>query len=379
MRRMRLAAWTAAAAMVGGTLLAILAPWPVVAGLAGLGFALRRRGHLGLLLFAVGSFLVDAFLFGLLDPGPGWRIGILAAGDLGTLHLGEQGILTGLRASLRLIAIAAVNLAAMDRIGAERLLDGLGLPPAATALLGAVALAAVHVGRDARGLVLAARLDGRWPKGILARVRATATLFGPLLVSALRRAETRRDALRLAGMDVPPSWAPIVAMSAIAIAGRLAFLALPNVAFTYLMTFLAGVLFGPFVGAATGIIAMGFTDLVLTGLSPAPIGNVPGMAVLGACGGWARRLGWGVAAPTWVDRSLAAFIGVAATMAFSVVSDVVTWLILPEARATPGALPALVALGLVFNTVPAIFNALLFAAAVPSAARAWRLATQSQG
>jgi hypothetical protein len=234
-----------------------------------------------------------------------------------------------------------------------------------------VLLAAHDVGADARLLVLARRLDGTWPRSRLARALAAPSLAAPMMRLAVERAETRRDALRLAGWDMPRSWAPIVAVAALAIAGRMALLGLPNVAFTYVVVFAGGLLYGGRVGAAAGALAMAATDLLLSGLQPTGLANIPAMAMLGLAGGALRAIDW--AAPgrsqAAASRILAGCIGFAATLAFSVVADATTWALVPEYRATPGALTALVAAGLLFNVVPAVVNAVLFAVAVPAV---WR-------
>jgi uncharacterized membrane protein len=190
-------------------------------------------------------------------------------------------------------------------------------------------------------------------------------------VLALKRALVRRDALRLAGQRTPPHFAPLVAITALAVASRMAFLALPNLKPTFAIVFLGGVLFGPGLGALAGLLAMALTDLLLTGLSVAPFANAPAMALVGLLGGllrgWSKGDAWGV-------RVAAAVCGILGTVAFSVAADVLTWLVVAELRDTPGALQGLVVQGLAFNVVPAIANALLFAAAVGPVARAVRAA-----
>jgi len=163
-------------------------------------------------------------------------------------------------------------------------------------------------------------------------------------------------------------------VSALAIAGRLAFTAVPNVSPTYAVVFLGGILFGPVVGLAAGAIAMALTDLVLTGLLPAPYANVPAMAMLGIIGGLLRRLDWEGRSrvDAWASRVLAGGVGFAATLLFSLASDAATWAIVPELRATPGALAVLALSGLAFNLIPAAANAIVFAAATPLAVRTWR-------
>src|SRR5258705_10687797 len=99
---------------------------------------------------------------------------------------------------------------------------------------------------------------------------------------------------------------------------------------------------------------MAFTDALLTGLLPAPFVNVPAMALLGALGGALRRIHWSRrgGAEAVFNAALAFAIGVAATILFSTAADVLTWVLLPEARSTPGSLQALVVAGWVFHLPP---------------------------
>ncbi len=200
-------------------------------------------------------------------------------------------------------------------------------------------------------------------------------MLPPLLVAGLRRAQIRKEALRLAGHDTGSSFAPVVAVAALAAAGRLAFAAVPNVSPTYAIVFLGGILFGARVGAWAAAVGMAMTDLVISGFLPAPYANVPAMAILGAMGGWLRGFDWegrGLA-DRWAGRLLAGATGFAATMLFSVASDAFTWLIVPELRDTTGTLLPLMARGLAFNLLPGAANAVLFALATRATVRAWRL------
>jgi uncharacterized membrane protein len=171
-----------------------------------------------------------------------------------------------------------------------------------------------------------------------------------------------------------PAWTPIVAVGALALAGRFALVAVPNLSVTYALVFLGGVLFGARIGALAGLLGMLLSDLVITGLQPTPFVNAPAMALLGLLGGALRGLDWGAQrrAQRWANRTLAAAIGVVATLLFSVAADVMTWAMVPEYRAQPGSLRILVAAGLAFNVLPAVANAALFALATAPTVRAWR-------
>lgn len=354
------------AGLLACTTMAFAAPLPWAAALLFLGAtAATTKSRKALMLLGASSLIVNLLLFGLFGAGP-----------TTTLGLHPQGLAMGAAAALRLTAVAAVSLGGLTLVPIEPLLDGLRLPRRATATLAALALCARDVARDAQRMSDAARLEGSWPRRGLARVRAGASLLPPLLVVSVRRAETRREALRLAGMDLAPGWTPLVAVSALAIAGRFALLAVPNVAFTYVLVFLGGVLFGPRLGALAGLLSMAASDLAISGLQPVPFVNAPAMALLGLMGGALRHLDWSSTrrSQAWANGMLAAALGVVATLLFSVASDALSWALVPDYRSQPGALGILVAAGLVFNVVPAAINGVLFAVATPAAVRAWRAA-----
>ena len=327
-------------AMAAGTALALLAPLPVLAALVLGGTAIMRSRRSFLLFVAVSVPL---------------NVAILA------LAVRPDGWLVGLTGGLRLAAALATNLALLSRAGAARLLEGLRLPPRATALLAAILLAAHDVGRDLARLRDARRLEGAWPRGRIARAREAARLVPALLVAAHRRAETRREALELAGHATAAWFVPVVAVAALSAAGRMAFLALPNIALTYVVAFLGGMLFGWRVGAAGALVGMLLTDLLLTGLYPGGFVNAPAMALLAVVGGAFRG--------RTPDPMLAATVGIASTFLFSAAADSLTWLVLYAGR--PEAWLPIVLAGLAFNVLPALVNGALFAACVGPTARAF--------
>lgn len=329
------------AGMVGATALALLAPLPVLVALCVVGIALLPERRAFLLFLAVAIPI---------------NVAILAYVDR------EQGWLLGLTGGLRLGAALGTNLALLARVGAPRLIEGLRLPARATALLAAILLAAEDVARDFRRLRDARRLEGAWPRARLARAREAARLVPPLVVAAHARAITRREALQVAGHAFPAWFVPVVAIAALAAAGRMAFLALPNVALTYVVAFLGGLLFGPFAGAAGAFLGMALTDFLLSGLYPGGFVNAPAMAILALVGAAFRRVR--------LDAALSAAIGIASTFLFSVASDTFTWLLLYST--VPGAWLPIVLAGLVFNVIPALVNGALFAASVTPTVRAFR-------
>jgi energy-coupling factor transport system permease protein len=357
--------------LLAGTAALVLAPVWACALVVALSALALRTGRRAYLAFVALTLPLHAALFALTIPG----------GDpvhLGPIAFGLDGARAGLAGAIRLASILGLNLAAVSWVPVAVLLDGLRLPARATAFLGAVLIAANDLGRDAVRLVDAQRLDGRWPHGWRRKAKAAAGLLAPLAVLALRRAQTRAEALRLAGHDMGPRFAPLVAVTAMAVAARLALtVALPNISLTYAVVFVAGLVFGARVGALAGLLGMAFTDLLLTGLHLVSFANAPAMALVGVMGGLLRGVdftGAGGAADRWAGRLLAASCGLAATVLFSVAADVATWALVPDFRGTPGALRALVLAGLAFNAIPAVVNAVVFAAAVGPVAAAARAA-----
>ena len=355
------AAWLLVASMAGVTVAAAVLPWWAAAGIACAAIAAMRTGRWAFLTFAAVSLLLNALLFALLPASAG-----PPSAQLGPVAFGLQGALVGMAGAARLVAILGANLAVLSWVPAAILLDGLRLPAGVTAFLGAVLIAAHDLGRDAVRLVDAQRLEGTWPHGLGRKARAAARLLPVLAVLALRRAQTRADALRLAGHATGPSFAPLVAVTAMAVAARLALtLAVPNVSLTYVIVFAAGLAFGPRIGALAGLLGMLFTDLLLSGLYLVAFANAPAMALVGVLGGALRGVDFGGrGAAGWAGRMFAAACGLAATVLFSVSADVATWAVVPEFRGTPGSLAVLVLAGLAFNVPAAAVNAVLFAAAV---------------
>ncbi|MHB1262244.1 MAG: ECF transporter S component [Thermoplasmatota archaeon] len=352
------------------TVVATLAP-PLLAVCLGLASVLAiRRGRRAFLGFVAVSLALNMLLFALFLPGPD-------ALALGPVSVGWAGARLGLVGAVRLAAILGANLAILSWVSVGVLLDGLRLPPAATAFLGAVLIAAHDLGRDAVRLIDALRLDGRWPHGLWRKARAAATVLPPLAVLALRRARTRAEALRLAGHDMGPRFAPLVAVTAMAVAGRLAFtVAVPNVSLTYAIVFVAGLVFGARVGAVAGFLGMAITNVLLTGFYLVPFANAPAMALVGVLGGLLRKVDFTGATPAdrWAGRLLAASCGILSTALFSITADLATWALVPEYRAAEGSLRVLVLAGLGFNVLAAVVNAVLFAAAVGPVSAAARQA-----
>jgi len=346
------------AGLAAATLLSLTLPPFAVAALAVASLAAMRRRRVPFLAFAATTLVLGTLILALFQPGTAPYV-------VGPLRFGQAGAWTGFVGALRLVALLGINFATLSWISAVRLLDGLRLPARATALAAAVLIGAHDVGEHATRLAAAARLEHA-PAGH-GRLRTLAASMPSLLVASLGRAQTRRDALLLAGHPMPPGFVPVVAVSALALAGQLALAPFPNLKPTYLIVFLGGLAFGWRLGALAGLLAMVCADLVLSALVPEAFVNAPAMAVLGLLGGACRRIDF--AGPSRIDRAagrlLAGTIGIAATLAFSILADAATWLVIPDFRnaGTP-ALVGLIATGLAFNVVPAAANGVLFAAAV---------------
>lgn len=362
-----LVAWALVAGLVGLTFLALLAPWPWVAALALAAFLVADGRRAALVSFAVVAVGINALVLSFLHPvGP-----VLV---VGAVRLGLDGALEGVLGAMRLVAILGINLAAFAHVAPARLLDGLRLPPRWTAFVAAVLIAVQDIGRDFAALREARQSQRRWPEGRLGRLFAAAGLLPSLMVHAVQRARTRQEALRLAGMDTGELFAPVVAVTALAAAGRMALVALPNVALTYVLVFLGGLVFGARVGFWAGLWSMVLTNLLVSGLEPTSFVNAPAMALLGLAGGLLRGVdlsGAGVV-ERWLGRAFAAWFGFVGTLLFSVASDALSWLVVPEFRGDVDLLRLRVLAGVAFNVVPALFNAVLFGLAVVPVHRAFR-------
>lgn len=351
-------AWTLVAAATLATLAALAGQVPAVASVLAVSLVVLRRGHgLLLLFFVLGAAINGALL--------GWLQGGGPSIQLGPLSFQRDGVIAGVVGSLRLTTVLAANLAILSRVRPAVWLEGLRLPRRTNAYLAAVLIAAHDVGRDARRMIEIRRFDGRWHEH--GRARAAAALLPALMMRSWQRARTRREALGLIGIAVPAHFAPLVAVTALAIAGRLALVAIPNVALTYVVVFSGGLAFGTRVGAAAGAWSMLLSDLAISGLAPTSFVNVPAMALVGALGGWSAGFDFS----SRFGATVAATIGVVATMLFSTLSDLASWAIVPEFRASPGLLAIRLVAGWAFNVVPAIANGVLFALAAAPVQRAF--------
>ncbi|MHB8605510.1 MAG: hypothetical protein ACYDCK_09670 [Thermoplasmatota archaeon] len=178
-----------------------------------------------------------------------------------------------------------------------------------------------------------------------------------------------------------------IALAALVAGSRFFLYGLPNVKLTYFVVFVAGLAFGPAVGALAGALGMVASDVMLSAFDPVLVVNSSAMAALGALGGLLRRAvdfgqrgeGAGAAGRSrardgrgFVAVTLAALAGVLGTVVFSVLADTLDWALF--AHAGRAAWEARVLSGLAFNAIPAAFNGVVFAIATAPTLRALRKA-----
>lgn len=166
----------------------------------------------------------------------------------------------------------------------------------------------------------------------------------------------------------------LIAFTALAAAGRLVLLALPNVSLTFLVVAVAALAYGPRFGAAVGGLAMLVTSVMLSGLAPVPVLAAGIVALLGAAVGLLRPLGFPGPRRTLAGVALAALLGAVFQVAFSVSVDAASWAAFGGSAATLPLLYASLAVGLLFNVPAAVFQAALFAGALQPVVHALRAA-----
>lgn len=167
----------------------------------------------------------------------------------------------------------------------------------------------------------------------------------------------------------------LIAFTALAAAGRMLLLALPNVALTFFVVAVAALAYGPRFGAAVGGLAMLVTNAMLSGLAPGPLLATGVVAAMGAGLGALRPLRFPGPRRTLAGMAAAALLGAGLQLAFSVAVDALSWLVFTGgAAATLPLLYASLAGGLVFNVPAAVFQAALFAGALQPVVHALRAA-----
>lgn len=175
----------------------------------------------------------------------------------------------------------------------------------------------------------------------------------------------------------PGSLGLLVALTALAAAGRLLLLALPNVSLTFFVVAVAGLAYGARMGAAVGGLAMLLTSAMLGGPTPGALAGAGAVALLGALAGLLRPTGFPGPRRGWANTLAAAVLGAGMQVLFSVAADVSGWALfawLPQGEAAMALLPVLVLTGLAFNVPAAVFQAALFGGALQPVMHALRAA-----
>lgn len=339
--------------MAAMTLAALFLP-PNAAMVLLLGLLLANRA---LWWFAASTLAINTVLLGFLTGVPTWSMGLVT--------WSEQGAWLGFIGAVRITAILLWNGFALANVKPAWFLEGLALGPRATAYAGSIWLAMTGLQEDAKNLHQLQKIQGTWPASRRSQLEMAVQWIPVLLRRSHQRALARQDALQLAGIGTPTWFAPFVAITALAAAGRIALVAIPNIALTYVFVFIGGLLYGARLGAAAAAVAMAGTNLLLSGLAPTSFVNVPAMALVGLLGGVCKSIDF-----SGRNRALAAAIGFLATMLFSVAADTFAWAVIPEFRGSAELLQVRVVAGLAFNLVPAVVNGALFAAVAGPAQQA---------
>lgn len=326
-------------AMTGAALL-LPAPWALLL-LGGL-FLVGRP----IVWFTISTLAINSVLLGLLVGEPDWWT------------WSNDGAWRGFVGGARISAVLIWNGVALRNAGYGWFLDALHLPTKASVYVGAIWLSMAGLKQDFSNIKENLELQGAWPASRHGQVRLATQLLPTMLFRAHERANIRKDALQLIGITTPTWFAPFVALTALASAGRIAFIAIPNVALTYVLVFAGGLLYGPRVAMLAAAASMAGTNLILSGFAPQSFVNVPAMMAIGLLGGMLRSLDF----RSTSGRMVAAATGFFATLGFSVVADTLAWALIPEFRGSLALLQVRVLAGLAFNVVPAVVNGALFAA-----------------
>ena len=114
----------------------------------------------------------------------------------------------------------------------------------------------------------------------------------------------------------------LIITTAMAIAGRLAFIWWPNVMLSYMVVAVVAIAYRPMLGALVGALAMLLTDM-LVGFTPISLFTIPGLAIFGfACGILGRTAGlhhrgWGLN-----KIVMASLLGSCMVIAYSLFTDI---------------------------------------------------------
>ncbi len=344
---------------------------------------LSATGRRGLRTFALWTLPLTSFTYAAMGPGDGEVV-------LVGLGLDGRDFLLGLSIGARLTGLMAVAALGARAVPSRELLPAVSRSTFPGYVVGSLLRLVPSLRTDWGNLREAQAARGHRLRPGVRAVQTWIPLMVPLFVQTMRRAREQTIALHLAGLApdrhaVPATrahrWAIVVSLSALAIAGRLALVNIPNVSLGYFVLFVAGVAYGPLVGLQVGLIARLSTDLMLTGLNPifAPMAGVD--ALFGAVAGLLGRLvnfGQRDRQPYAYTAILAGVTGWAMTAFYSIAADTATWTffrLMPSADggASEALWTLLVVRGLIFNIPAMIVNAVLFAGGAYPVLRALRL------
>lgn len=383
--------WGKLAVLAASTLALAMAPidWALalVALVAVLSIARMRRQHLASLArFCLITTSLSAFFLAAFGPGAGQV-------SLGPVQLNGTDFIHGAAAGLRLAAIIAVFALARTWLPSRELIPLASRWMVTAYVVGSLMRLIPALKDDARRMRGYQQLRGNTLGRGVRSVRSWIPLLVPLLVKTMRRAREQAMALQASGIldrtRSPAShgrahfWAHVVALAALAVAGRLALVAVPGVSLGFFILFIAGVAYGPKVGAAVGFTARLSTDLVLSGLHPVLVPMVLVETLLGLVAGLLGRginFGQRRQEPWTYAALVAGTTGWAFTLFFSVGADTATWLFarwLFPSLAAGGDIAlwwGLVIRGVLFNIPSMAFNAALFGIAAYPALRALQAA-----
>ena len=153
----------------------------------------------------------------------------------------------------------------------------------------------------------------------------------------------------------------LIIATAMAIAGRLAFIWWPNVMLTYMVVAVVAIAYRPMLGAIVGALAMFLTDMMV-GFSPISLFTIPGLAMFGFASGILGRAtglhhsGWGLH-----KVIMAAVIGSSLVIAYSLFTDIgTTILFIGGGGDFLAKYFTVTAAGVIFNLPMIIINGALF-------------------
>ncbi|MBI4394460.1 MAG: energy-coupling factor transporter transmembrane protein EcfT [Euryarchaeota archaeon] len=287
--------------------------------------------------------------------------------ELGLARVSVPGLQAGSLLFVRFaVVILAIGVARSTVSGGEWMRILCGLPGVAVLFAGTVRFAPIAI-QELKAIKNAQDLRGLALRGKAGRKRSLRALVVPAFVLSGKRARNLSRALVVAGYEGEATRVGLViAFASLAIAGRLLFLWIPNVALTYFVVFIAGVAYGTRVGFLSGLLAMAATDIALASGGAGILVNALPMALLGGVSGLLGRVDFGQKgdSPLPIAAVLAAVLGFAFSIFFSVAADSLSFGLAVVAGAPPDMTVYMVVVGggLLFNGPAAVANSALFVA-----------------